>query len=58
MSVARNSANGIGKEREMHNSRQGDKGLQVLPLADVVVVQVQELQIAQTTKYTCRWKLL
>ncbi len=55
VTVARNSADWICKKSQVHNCREWDEWLQVLPLADVIVVKVKELEASHASKHTgCR----
>ena len=47
VTVAGDGADRVGEQGDVHDRRQLDEGLQVLPLADIVVVQVEELQAQQ-----------
>ena len=55
VTVARDGTDGVGEEGYVHDVGQRDERLQVLPLADVIVVQIQELQTGQPCKDCSRW---
>ena len=50
VTVAWNRADRVCKQGQMHDARKGDQRLKVLPLANVVIVQVQELERFQTSE--------
>lgn len=58
MPVARDLAHRVIEQRDLHDARQTRQRLQVLPLRDVVVVQVQELQTPHPSKHLARGQAL
>lgn len=50
VTVARDLTHWIVEERDLHNLGEGGQRLQVLPLGNVVIVQVQELKALQARK--------
>jgi hypothetical protein len=55
MPITRNAADWIAEQRQVHDLRDADKSLDIAPVADVVVVQVQELELTQACK-NLRWR--
>lgn len=54
--VAWDGADWVTEQGQVHDLRQGHERLQVVPIANVVVMQVEELQIAQACKHLGRWQ--
>ena len=50
MPVTRDRADWITKQGEVHDLRERGQRLQIVPVADVVVVQVQELELMELSK--------
>lgn len=51
VSVTRNCTDGIREEGDMHYLWKNDKRLQVLPLRNLIVMQVQELEAFHASEY-------
>lgn len=56
MAIAWNTTNGVAEEREMHDLWYAYQRLDVIPVADVVVVKIEELQLTKSSKYFCWWQ--
>ena len=54
MSVTWNLTHRVVEQRHLHDLRQGSQSLQILPLRQVVVVQVQELQVHHASENLSR----
>ena len=48
VAITWNAADWVAEEREMHDLWYADQGLDVAPVADIVVVQIEELQLAES----------
>jgi hypothetical protein len=55
VSIAWDAADWIAEQRQVHDLRDSYKSLEIAPVADVVVVQVQELELTQACK-NLRWR--
>ena len=54
--ITRDAADWIAEQRQVHDLRDADESLDIAPVADVVVVQVQELELTQACKHLRRWQ--
>ena len=51
MSIARNLTHWVIKQSDLHNTRQSSQRLQILPLRQIIIMQVQKLQTLQAGKH-------
>ena len=56
VAIPRNVANRVRKESDMQDRRHASQTLEVLPLLNVILMQVEELQVLKARENTSRWK--
>lgn len=54
--VTGDAANWVAEQRQVHDLRESHQSLDVTPVADVVVVQVEELQLSHALEDLGRWE--